>query len=185
MGQERLKKKQELLSSMRSLLMKWEFTETASNAIALKEGSHHQQFNKTNNLKAKLNRMDAKDRFMESQNGGSLMESVERKHLKMENERLRQEMEEMRSAMGLLESDKLKLDKALKLKIKRIRQIEEERGIVIGELRISLEGMTNAQRTMKEQMNEEKKMLHDHLKQMVLKLTEENEQLRKQNNGNS
>ena len=167
--------------------MKWEYTETASTATALKEGSFHQQFNEksSSNLAAKLDRMDSKERFMSPQSADKLVQSVESNHLKLENERLREEVEEMRASMGLLENDKLNLSKALKLKIARIRQIEEERGIVIGELRVSLEGMSNAQRTMKQQLDEEKRVLHDHLKQMVLKLTEENEELRQQNNGKS
>merc|ERR1739841_248910 len=123
------------MGSLRTLLTKWEYTETATTAVALKEGSFHQQFNdkSSSNLAAKLDRMDSKERFMSPQSAGKLMESVECNHLKVENGRLREELDEIRATMALLENDKLNLGKALKLKIARIRQIEEERGIVIGE----------------------------------------------------
>ena len=138
--QDRMRKKEQLLSSLRALLMKWEYSESAATATALTDGSYHQRFNESasSNLTAKLDRMDSTKRFMAPQSAGTLAESVDAKQLKLQNERLREELEASRAATALLEDDRLNLTKALKAKMARIRQIEEERGIVVEDLRASV-----------------------------------------------
>jgi len=178
--QERLRRKQRLLWSLKESLSKWKYAESMATATALAQGSYHQQFNKkeSSNLSAKLARMDSKSRFM-GQRATALLESVELKHFEAENKRLREELEESRAAMRLLEDDAVTLSQALNLKVARIRQIEEERGAVIGELRASLEGMANEHRTMRAQMKEERLLLTDQLKRDILRLCDENERLRR------
>jgi len=108
-------------------------------------------------------RSDGLQEPLHGQRATALLESVELKHFEAENKRLREELEESRAAMCLLEDDVVTLSQALNLKVARVRQIEEERGAVIGELRASLEGMANEHRTMRAQMKEERLLLTDQL----------------------
>merc|ERR1712176_260793 len=109
-----------------------------------------------------------------------LIDNADFKHLQAENERLQNELNESIKSRARLENDKQSLVQALKSKISKIRQVEEEKGIVIGELRISLEEMSNSQKTLKQQMMEERDLLTQHLKQMIETLTKENLDLRGQ-----
>ena len=105
--------------------MKWEYSESVATSTALAEGSYHQRFNdsSSSNLTAKLDRMDSKKRFMAPQSAGTLAESVDAKQLKLQNERLREELEASRAATALLEDDGLNLSKALKAKMARIGRV--------------------------------------------------------------
>merc|ERR1719410_2686866 len=95
-----------------------------------------------------------------------LIDNTDFKHLQAENERLQNELNESMKSRARLENDKQSLVQALKSKISKIRQVEEEKGIVIGELRISLEEMSNNQTILKRQMTEEKDLLTHSLKEM-------------------
>merc|ERR1712154_746642 len=174
--QNGLKKKHELISSLNRLLEQTKYASTMSDVEALRKGTYHQKYNKSSsNLSAKLQRMESKTKFMGAYSQ-KLGENVEFKRMETENERLKNELKESQSIIASLESDKTNLAKAVKLKIAKIRQMEEEKGIVIGELRISLEQMSNEQKAL----NEEKNLLTDNLKEMIEKLSKENHSLRQQ-----
>ena len=66
--QDRMRKKEQLLSSLRALLMKWEYSESVATSTALAEGSYHQRFNdsSSSNLTAKFHRIDATKRFKDT-----------------------------------------------------------------------------------------------------------------------
>merc|ERR1712228_11394 len=179
--QNRLKQKQQLISSLNGLLQRTEYESIMSTAKQLKDGTYHQKYNKktSSNLTAKLNRMESKTKFMGT-HSQQLIDNLNYKQLQTENERLQNELNESMTQRTYLENDKRSLVEALKLKIAKIRQVEQENGIVIGELRISLEEMSNNQTALKQQMNEEKNLLTTNLKQMIDTLTTENHSLRQQ-----
>lgn len=109
-----------------------------------------------------------------------LIDNLDFKQMQTENQRLQQELKESETMRQALENDKKQLVSAINLKISKIREVEEEKGIVIGELRISLEEMSSNQKTLKLQMMEERDLLTQHLKQMIETLTTENHNLRQQ-----
>ena len=124
------------LMLLNKLLQEMKSLSSTSTINELNDGTYHQQFNnsKSKNLTVKLNRMESKQKFMGSFSE-KLMENASLQHLKIENERLNQELDESKGTISRLENDKLNLKKILDLKINKIRQIEEEKGIIIGELR--------------------------------------------------
>merc|ERR1712228_687064 len=166
---------------LNGLLQRTEYESIMSTAKQLKDGTYHQKYNKktSSNLTAKLNRMESKTKFMGA-HSQQLIDNLNFKYLQTENERLKNELTASKNLRSCLENDKESLTKALNLKIAKIRQVEEEKGIVIGELRISLEQMSNNQTALKQQMNEEKNLLTTNLKQMIDTLTTENHSLRQQ-----
>merc|ERR1711971_555938 len=179
--QTRLQEKQHLMSQLNALLQRTEYASMLSTAQQLKDGSYHQTFNTkdASNLSAKLNRMESKTKFM-GKHSQQLIDNLDFQRMQRENQRLQHELQESEAQRHALQNDKKHLTEAINLKISKIREVEEEKGIVIGELRISLEEMSSNQKKLKQQMTEEKDLLTRSLHQMIETLTTENHNLRQQ-----
>merc|ERR1712129_153028 len=119
---------------------------------------------RSSNLTAKLNRMESKTKFM-GKHSQQLIDNLDFQQMQRENDRLQQELKESEAQRNALQKDKKHLAHAINLKISKIREVEEEKGIVIGELRISLEEMSSNQKKLKQQMTEEKDLLTHSLHQ--------------------